>query len=67
MATIDSYIKPNSKETVLPPVNGSLSKHIPSSSLQLANQIISKVIVDDEAKSSGLKPTHSEYAFFTPE
>ena len=65
MATIDSYFKP--KETVLPPVNGSLLKRIPSSSLQLANQIVSKVIVDDEAKSSCLKPTCGEYAFFTPE
>ena len=47
MAIIDSYFK--LKETVLPPANGSLSKVIPSSSIQLANQMVSKMIVDGEA------------------
>ena len=65
MATIDSYFKP--KETVLPPANGSLSKVVPSSSIQMANQMVSKVIGDGEAKSSGLRPTRGGYGFFTPE
>ena len=65
MATIDSYFKP--KDTVLPPANESLLKVIPSLSIQLANQMVSKVIVDGEAKSSGLKPTRREYSFYTPE
>ena len=65
MATIECYFKP--KETVLPPANGSLSKVISSSSLQLANQMVSKVIADGEAKRSDLKPTRGEYGFFTPE
>ena len=29
--------------------------------------MVSKVIVDGEAKRSGLKPTRGEYGFFTPE
>ena len=48
MATTDSYFK--LKETVVPPANESLSKVTLPSSLQLANQMVSKVIVDGETK-----------------
>ena len=50
MATIYSYFKP--KETVVPPPNGSLSKVVSSSSIQLASQTVSKVIVDGKPKLS---------------
>ena len=43
-----SYFLPN--ETVVPPANGSLSKVIPSSSLQMANQMVSKEMVDGGSK-----------------
>ena len=48
MASIDSYFKP--KETVVPAAKGSLSRVIPSSSIQLDNQMVSKVTVDGEPK-----------------
>ena len=40
MATIDTYFMP--KESDLPSANGAISKIIPSSSIKIANQMVSK-------------------------
>ena len=65
MATIDKYFKP--KEYHLPSPSGAILKVIPSSAIKLANQTVFKVIAEDEAKQSGLKPVCGEYHTFTNE
>ena len=62
MATIDRYFRP--KQTDLPLTNGAISKVIPSSSIKLANQMVSEVIAEDQAKKNGSKPVRGEYGFF---
>ena len=65
MAGLLKYFKPKERDTPLPDPAGPLSSVMPSSSIQVANKAVKRVL-DESSSSEASRPSHGQYETFSP-